>query len=139
MECIEQQSLEEQKRALNPSIRNEITRALGTHMFSYNPKHNKAFCTEVARMLVKKYPFMRNTGKKESGYVSIFFTLCTPLHTLTINVGVMGKKLIGKMHNLKAKKRASDSEGTPKAKRGRPKLSLVLTRYPPLRDTEDDE
>ena len=44
------------------------------------------------------------------------------------------------MHNLKAKKRAaSDCEGTPKAKRGRPKLSLALTRYPPLRDTGDDD
>ena len=70
MECIDQPSLEEQKRSLNPSIRNEITRALGTHMFSYNPKPTKSFCTEVARMLVKKYPFMRDTGKKESGYVS---------------------------------------------------------------------
>ena len=70
MECIEQPTLEEQKRALNTSIRNEITRALGTHMFSHNPKPTKVFCTEVARMLVKKYPFMRDTGKKESGYVS---------------------------------------------------------------------
>ena len=62
-----------------------------------------------------------------------------PLHILTINVGVMGKKLIEKMHNLKAKKRASVSEGTPKAKHGCPKLSLVLTCYPTLRDTEDDK
>ena len=44
------------------------------------------------------------------------------------------------MHNLRAKKRvSSDTEGTPKAKRGRPKLSMVLTCYPPLRDTGDDE
>lgn len=44
------------------------------------------------------------------------------------------------MHNLKAKKRViSDCEGTHKAKRGRPKLSLALTRYPPLRETGDDE
>lgn len=70
MECIDQASLEEQKRALNPSIRNEIIRALGTHMFSHNPRPTKAFCTEVARMLVKKYPFMQDVGKKESGYVS---------------------------------------------------------------------
>lgn len=70
MECIDQPSLEEQKRALNPSIRNEITRALGTHLFSYNPVPTKAFCTEVARMLIRKYPFMQDTGKKESGYVS---------------------------------------------------------------------
>ena len=44
------------------------------------------------------------------------------------------------MHNLKAKKRAtSDSDSTPKAKRGRPRVSLVLTRYPPVRDTGDDD
>lgn len=70
MECIEQPTVEEQKRALNTSIRNEITRALGTHLFSYNRNPTKAFCTEVARMLVKRYPFMKDTGKKESGYVS---------------------------------------------------------------------
>ena len=44
------------------------------------------------------------------------------------------------MHNLKARtKRPSDGEGTPKAKRGRPKVSLVLTRYPPMRDFGDDD
>ena len=43
------------------------------------------------------------------------------------------------MHNLKAKKRAaSDCESTPKSKRGRPKVSLVLTRYPPMKDTGND-
>ena len=41
---------------------------------------------------------------------------------------------------MKAKKRAtSDSDSTPKAKRGRPRVSLVLTRYPPVRDTGDDD
>ena len=72
MECIEHPTFEEQKRALNTSIRNEIIRALGTHIFSHNPKPTKAFCTEVARKLVKKYPFMKDTGEKESGYVSTF-------------------------------------------------------------------
>ena len=33
----------------------------------------------------------------------------------------------------------SDADGSPKAKRGRPKVSQVLTRYPPLRDTDDDQ
>ena len=54
MECIEQPTVEEQKHALNTSIRNEMTRALGMHLFSYNPNPTKAFCTEVARMLVKR-------------------------------------------------------------------------------------
>ena len=88
MECIEQPTPEEQKRALNSSIRNEIIRALGTHMFSYNPK---AFCTEVARMLVKRYPFMRDIGRKESGYVSaIMLMLCPSSYTLI--VGFMGEE-----------------------------------------------
>ena len=40
---------------------------------------------------------------------------------------------------MAAKKRPlSDGESTPKAKRGRPKLSQVLTRYPPLKDTGED-
>ena len=89
MECIEQPTPEEQKRALNSSIRNEIIRALGTHMFSYNPKPTKAFCTEVARMLVKRYPFMRDIGRKESGYVSaIMLMLCR----YTLIVGFMGEE-----------------------------------------------
>ena len=47
--------------------------------------------------------------------------------------------LIEKMYNLKSKKRvSSDSESTPKAKRGRPKISLALTRYPPIKDTGND-
>ena len=39
------------------------------------------------------------------------------------------------MHNIKFRKRqcssADDMEGAPKAKRGRPKVPLILTRYPP--------
>ena len=56
MECIKQPTVEEQKRALNTSVRNDIARALGTHMFSFNPNPTKKFCTEVAKMLVKKVP-----------------------------------------------------------------------------------
>lgn len=36
------------------------------------------------------------------------------------------------------KKISTDGSGTPSAKRGRPKRSLILTRYAPLRDTGDD-
>ena len=43
------------------------------------------------------------------------------------------------MHNLRARKQPTcDSDSTPKAKRGSPKVSLVLTRYPPIKDTGDD-
>ena len=71
MECIKQPTIEEQKRALNTYVRNNIAQALGTHMFSCNPHPTKKFCTEVTKMLVKKYPFMKDMGNKESGYVSI--------------------------------------------------------------------
>ena len=70
MECIQQPTLEERKHALTASVRNEITRALSAHMFTHNSKPSKIFCTDVAKMLIKKYPFMRDTGTKESGYVS---------------------------------------------------------------------
>ena len=33
----------------------------------------------------------------------------------------------------------SDVEGTPKSKRGRPKLIALQLRYPPVKDTGDDE
>ncbi len=59
---------------------------------------------------------------------------------LIIVQGSWEKKVIEKVHNLKARtKRPSDGEGTPKAKRGRPKVSLVLTRYPPMRDLGEDD
>lgn len=50
------------------------------------------------------------------------------------------RSLLRKCITLKQKKRViNDCEGTPKAKQGRPKLSLVLTQYPPLRETGDEE
>ena len=85
-------------------------------MFCYDPDPQSDLCTEVAKSLVKKYPFMKDTGA--SGY------------------GSWEKKIIEKIRNLKARKAAKRSledsgADTPKAKRGRPKLSSVLTRYPP--------
>ena len=54
--------------------------------------------------------------------------------------GSWEKKLIEKIHNLRPKaKRPLDDAETPKAKRGRPKVSQVLTRYPPRNDTCDDD
>ena len=54
--------------------------------------------------------------------------------------GSWEKKLIEKVHNLKSwTKRPSDGEDTPKSKRGRPKVSPMLTRYPPIRDLGDDD
>lgn len=33
----------------------------------------------------------------------------------------------------------TDTDSSPKAKHGRPKVTQVLARYPPLRDTRDDD
>ena len=51
-------------------MRNEIVRTLATQMFCYDPKPRKDFCMEVAKMLVRKYPFMRDMGERVSGYVT---------------------------------------------------------------------
>ena len=49
--------------------------------------------------------------------------------------------MIERVHNVAARKRpqSDNGESTPKSKRGRPKQSLALTRYPPLKDTGDDD
>lgn len=67
----------------------------------------------------------------------------TSVQVLITFQGSWEKKIIERVHNVSAtmKKRpvSDDGESTPKAKRGRPRQqSLVLTRYPPLRDTADD-
>ena len=43
-------------------------------MFSFDPKPQKEFCTQVAKLLVKKFTFMRDVGLKVSGYVSYYTT-----------------------------------------------------------------
>ena len=48
--------------------------------------------------------------------------------------GSWEKKLIDKIHNLKSRRKrpaVCDEDNTPKAKRGRPRTSLIMTRYPP--------
>ena len=62
----------ERKRALVPSVRNEIERMLANNMFCHDPNPNKQLCTKVAKLLVKKYKFMRDVGEQVSGYVSLW-------------------------------------------------------------------
>ena len=69
--CIDLPTDEERSRAVGPLIRNEVVRALATQMFCYSPKPSKEFCTEVAKLLVKKYSFLLDKGEKVSGYVSV--------------------------------------------------------------------
>ena len=53
----------------------------------------------------------------------------------------MGKKTHreSSQHKGTQSKRALEDQETPKAKRGRPKMSSVLTRYPPLKDDINDD
>ena len=69
--CIDLPMDEERSRAVGPLIHNEVVRALATQMFCYSPKPSKAFCMEVAKLLVKKYSFLLDKGEKVSGYVSV--------------------------------------------------------------------
>ena len=64
MACIQQPTDEERKMQLTPKIRNEIVRDLVVSMFSFQ---------QAARLLVKKYPFLKDVGQNVSGYVSYLF------------------------------------------------------------------
>jgi hypothetical protein len=68
MRCIQQEDEDEQKRLVLPSTRNEVVRILATNMFCHDPNPRKDFCTKVAKMLVKKYKFLRDVGDNVSGY-----------------------------------------------------------------------
>ena len=70
MSCIKAPTVDEQKKMLTTTVRNEISRDLVTQMYSQKQRPDRAFCTLVAKSLVKKYPFMIDTGKNVSGYVS---------------------------------------------------------------------
>ena len=74
MACIQAPSIEERKKHLTVSIRGEISRDLVTQMYAFKQKPDRSFCTYVAKCLVKKHPFMRDTGKNVSGYVSLHIT-----------------------------------------------------------------
>ena len=61
----------EKRKLLSTNMQSAITRDLMTTMYTFMPKPNKDFCTEVAKKLVAKYSFMRDAGTNVSGYVSI--------------------------------------------------------------------
>lgn len=72
MQCINASSPADQKKLLTSSVRGEIARDLVTQMHAFKAKKTDwAFCTTVAKLLVKKYPFMKDAGKNVSGYVSL--------------------------------------------------------------------
>ena len=71
MECIELETGHEKKRALTPSVPNEIVPVLANTMFCHTLNPNAEFYSRVAKMLVKKYEFMRDIADNVSGHVSI--------------------------------------------------------------------
>ena len=70
MQCINAPTQSDKKKLLTASVRGEISRDLVTQMHAYKAKPDRAFCTTVAKLLVKKYPFMNDVGQNVSGYVS---------------------------------------------------------------------
>lgn len=69
--CIDQDTDEARKRELIPTVRSEICRVLSNAMFCYDANPRKHLCTQVAKLLVKKYRFMADVGKGVTGYVSL--------------------------------------------------------------------
>ena len=70
MQCINATTPGEQKKLLTSSVRGELSCDLVTQMHAFKAKPDRAFCTTVAKLLVKKYPFVKDAGKNVSGYVS---------------------------------------------------------------------
>ena len=68
-----------EKNSMEPNIRSAFTRELIVHMTSYGVRPSTNFCSVVARKVVLKYPFLRDSVG--SGYVS------TCMHVLiTLNI-----------------------------------------------------
>ena len=87
LQCIKLKTEEERKKALAPSVRNEIVRVLAASMFCHDPNPRKEFCAKVAKSLVKKYGFMRDVGEHVSGYVSFGFSDCSfPYYKFNLSV-----------------------------------------------------
>lgn len=92
MSCIRATDEEEQKKMLTPSIRNEIVRDLVTQMYTVKPKPDRAFCTLVAKSLMQKYTFMKDTGPNVCGYVS--YTLCESRHAYSMHLYMKKRGLL---------------------------------------------
>ena len=70
MLCIQERSEPEARRILSPSVRNEIVRDLVTQMYTVWDSPKTTESTLVAKMLVNKYPFMKDQGEGITGFVS---------------------------------------------------------------------
>lgn len=59
-----------EERLYPPEVRNEIVRDLVTHIYAHTEKPTPAFVGDVAKLLVKKYPFMADSVTGSSAFVS---------------------------------------------------------------------
>lgn len=146
MACIKAKSVEEQKKLLTVSIRNEVVHDLVTQMYAFRPKPDRAYCTTVAKELVKKYPFMKDSGTSVTGYVSFsqhYYVKPACFIFFSTFQGSWEKKLIERVHNVQSssgRKRSPLSEELPvsRSKRGHPKATSHA-RYPHIDVLENDE
>ena len=74
---------EEMCHLLTTSVRNEIVHDLVTQMFAIQTMPDRAFCTTVAKALVKKYPRLNDKGKNVTGYVSPCMCTSTGMTDMT--------------------------------------------------------
>lgn len=86
MAAINASSEAEKRRLLSPSVRSAISRDLMTTMYTFMPKPDKKFCTEVAKKLVQKYSFMRDVGTNVTGYVSDIFNSRQAYNCICYNI-----------------------------------------------------
>ena len=70
MACISATTEEEQRRLLTRDVRNSLVRDLVTTMYAFALVPKRDLCTQVAKMLVRRYPFMKDQGMNVTGYVS---------------------------------------------------------------------
>ena len=128
------------KEMPTPSIRSALVRDLVVHMYSYGSRPSKPLCKHVARQLVLKYPFLRDSIG--TGYVSYFqfiYRLDNNILYIFVLIHTQGswlQRITERVYNLEKgqKKRSAsdDSEPTlPSGKKGR-----LVNRYPPVNEAE---
>jgi hypothetical protein len=84
MYAIKAEGDTERRKRLSPEMRNEIVRDIVSTMYAHTSHPNKDFCTSVAKQLVHKYPFMKDTGTNVSAHVSNSIIIAVWLENLVV-------------------------------------------------------
>ena len=69
MDCLNEEDETERRKMLTWQVRCALVRDLVTTMFAHMPEPDTRFCKRAARMLIEKYPFMKDLGVAACGYV----------------------------------------------------------------------